>query len=215
MDSLVVARSLVDLLYRLDSRRQHRDKLSIGSVPPYPHQLPALLHIPIQEQIEAIPPGVVASFALVGTAGEKRSDDVRERCHDPRIHAAKADPSHIFPVIHQQPFPFDPGGEEGKGIGWNIVAGKSHFCQCVLLVCQVRRLSHRFLPPRFPLCLPRTLPLPGRTTLTCAPLGREPRYGFVALVVCSAIASSCRCVRASQSFRSGGTGHQPSCSVIP
>jgi len=72
----------VDLLYRLDSRREHRDKLSVGRVPPYPHQLPALLHIPIQEQIEAIPPGVVASFALVWTAGEKRSDDVRERRHD-------------------------------------------------------------------------------------------------------------------------------------
>src|SRR5437868_1799173 len=72
----------VDLLYCLDPRREHRDKLSVGRVPPYPHQLPALLHIPIQEQIEAIPPGVVASFALVGTAGEKRSDDVRERRHD-------------------------------------------------------------------------------------------------------------------------------------
>src|SRR2546423_15646773 len=68
----------VDLLYRLDPRREHRDKLSVGRVPPFPHQLPALLHIPIQEHIEAMPPGVVASFALVGTAGEKRRDAVTE-----------------------------------------------------------------------------------------------------------------------------------------
>src|SRR5258708_13449267 len=84
----------VDLLYRLDSRREHRDKLSVGRIPPYPHQLPALLHIPIQEQIEAIPPGVVASFALVGTAGEKRSHHVRHPRPDPCIHPPKAPPSH-------------------------------------------------------------------------------------------------------------------------
>src|SRR5437588_10731086 len=69
----------VDLLYRLDPRREHRDKLSVGRVPPYPHQLPALLHIPIQEHIEAILTRAAASFALLGTPGEKRSDAVRER----------------------------------------------------------------------------------------------------------------------------------------
>jgi|SRR5215469_17223899 len=71
--SQTVVEPLVDLLYRLDSRREHRDKLGVGSVPPYPHQLPAVLHIPVQQQIEAIPPGVVASFAPVGTAGEKEA----------------------------------------------------------------------------------------------------------------------------------------------
>src|SRR2546430_13965151 len=86
----------VDLLYRLDSRLEHRDKLSVGRAPPYPHQLPALLHIPIQEQIEAIPPGVVASFALVGTAGEKRKDDGRGRRHGPYNQAAQSDtPPHL------------------------------------------------------------------------------------------------------------------------
>src|SRR5712691_6113839 len=142
----------LDLFYRLDSRLEHRDKLSVGRAPPYPHQLPALLHIPIQEQIEAIPPGVVASFALVGTAGEQRSDDVRERRHDLCIHAAKVDPSHVFPVIHQQALPFDPGREEGEGLGGNFFAGKRHFRQCVLFAREVRRLSHQTTASGYP-CL--------------------------------------------------------------
>src|SRR2546430_3188176 len=191
----------VDLLYRLDPRREHRDKLSVGRAPPYPHQLPALLHIPIQEQIEAIPPGVVASFALVGTAGEQRSDDVRERRHALCIHAAKVDPSHVFPAIHQQALPFDPGREERQGLGRNVGAFKRHFRQCVLFAREVRQLPHPFLPPLLRLCLPRTLPLPGRITLTCAPLVREARCGFIAASVCAAIASSWCCVRMSQSFR--------------
>jgi hypothetical protein len=71
--SQIVAEPLVDLLYRLASRCEHRDKLRVGGVLSYPHQLPALLHIPVQEQIEAIPPGVVPSFALIGAAGKKEA----------------------------------------------------------------------------------------------------------------------------------------------
>src|SRR5215469_18843715 len=67
----LLAEPLADLLYRLASSCEHRDKLSGGGVPAYPHQLPALLHIPVQEQVEAVPPGEMPGFALVGTAGEK------------------------------------------------------------------------------------------------------------------------------------------------
>src|SRR5947208_9780707 len=91
---------LVDLLYRLASGCEHGGKLSVGGVPLYPNQLPAFLHIQVEEQIEAVPVGVVPSFTLVGTAGEKRGDDVRERCHDSCIHAAKVHPSDLLPMIY-------------------------------------------------------------------------------------------------------------------
>src|SRR6266702_4215652 len=177
--------------------------------------LVALLHIPVQEQIEAVPVGVMPGFALVGTAGEKRGDDVRQRCHDPCIHPAKVDPSDVLPVIYQQAFPFDPGRGEGEGLGRNVGAFERHFRQFVFFARQVGRLSHRFLPPRFRLLLPRASPLPGRITLTCAPLDREARCGFIAAAVCAAIASSCCRVRESQSLRSGGAGHHPPSWLIP
>src|SRR5215472_18497632 len=69
--TLFLAAQLVDLLHRLVPRCEERDKLSVGGIPSYLHQLPALLHIPVQEQIEAVPVGVVPGFALVGAAGEK------------------------------------------------------------------------------------------------------------------------------------------------
>src|SRR5260221_169504 len=110
MVSQIVTKSLFDLLYRLDSSCEHRNKLNVGGGPPYPHQL------------------------------------VRSR--------------------------------------------------------------HGLL-------LPRAFPLAGRIMLTCARLGREAGCGFIASAVRAAIASSRCCVLESQSFRSGGTGHQPPSSSIP
>src|SRR5437016_10462964 len=107
MTTLFLASQLVDLLYRLDSRCENRDELRVGGIPPYPHQLPAALDIPVQQQIEAVPVGVVPGFALVGPPGEKGGDDVWERRNDPHIHPAIGDPAHVLPVIDQQALSFD------------------------------------------------------------------------------------------------------------
>ena len=80
-------------------------------------------------------------------------------------------PSDVLPVIYQQAFSFDPGREEGQGLGRDIGAFKHHFRQFVLFAREVNLLSHRFLPPRFRLGLLRACPLSGRITLTCAPCG--------------------------------------------
>lgn len=104
-----------DLLYRLASRRKYWDKLSVGGVLSYPFQLPAFLRISIQEQIKAVPFGVVPCFALIRAAGEKRSKDVRKRRDSLCIHAGKVDPFHVLSVVNKQTFPLYPGSERCEG----------------------------------------------------------------------------------------------------
>ncbi len=50
----VVPKPPFDLLYRLDSCYEYRSKLGVGGVLSYALQLPALLHVPVQEQIEIL-----------------------------------------------------------------------------------------------------------------------------------------------------------------
>ena len=65
--------ALFDLLYRLASRREYWEKLSFRGVLLYPLQLPAFLHIPIQEQVKSVPFGVVPDFTLISEASEKKA----------------------------------------------------------------------------------------------------------------------------------------------
>lgn len=96
MCSRPTAKQPFDLIYCLDPGQENRGELGERETLSYLHQPSAIVHVSVQQKIEAVPPGVVPLLALVGAAREKR----------------KIDSPDTLPVIHQQALFLDQGGAE-------------------------------------------------------------------------------------------------------